>query len=94
MNKKESAPISKYVEIGTMSFPDFASSSIGTVAKFFLSKEKKSLFNAGKSIKACCAKVGSACTIKSTPILIKVDDDTWVQSHVLEAEITVERSSK
>ena len=86
--------ISKYVDFGTMRFADFASSKQGTVAKFFLSKDPESLFQAGKSLKSACTKVGSSCVIKSTRVLINTDETTWVQSHVLEAEITVSAPKK
>ena len=86
--------ISKYVELGTMRFPDFAASKKGTVAKYFLSTEPKSLFHAGKSIKAACAKAGSLCVIKSKAILVNVSESNWVQTHVMEAEITVEAPNR
>jgi hypothetical protein len=79
---------SKYVDFGTMSFADFSKSELGSEAKFFLTCDPKSRAEVSKSLKSACHKAGSNCQIKTTDLLIKIDDLTWQQSHILEAEIT------
>jgi hypothetical protein len=79
---------SKYVEFGTMSFADFSKSEVGTVANFFLTSDPKSRSEVSKSLTSACSKVGASCQIKTTDLLVKVDDLTWQQTHTLRAEIT------
>ena len=79
---------SKYVDFGTMSFADFSKSELGTLAKFFLTCDHKSRDEVSKTLKSSCHKAGSNCQIKTTDFLIKIDDLTWKQSHILEAKIT------
>lgn len=61
---------SKYILMGSMTVPEFAASKVGTVAQFILSPyEHDSRFEAAKSIKSACHKVGSLCTQVTTPVL-------------------------
>lgn len=78
---------SKYVDFGTMSFADFSKSKIGTVAKYFLTSDPASRNEVSKSLKSACHKATSSCQISTIDIMVKIDDLTWKQSHVLEAVI-------
>lgn len=79
---------SKYVEFGTMSFADFSKSEVGTVASFFLTCDPKSRSEVSKSLTSACHKAGVNCKIKTTDLLVNIDNLTWKQSHTLRAEIT------
>jgi hypothetical protein len=79
---------SKYVDFGTMSFADFSKSESGTVAKFFLTCDPKSRDEVSKTLKSSCFRAGSNCQIKTTDLLVKIDELTWQQAHILEAKIT------
>lgn len=80
--------MSKYIDFGLMSIPEFAKSNVGTIAKFVLTLNPKSRTEVSKSIKSACTKYGSKCEIKTVDIMIKTDDVNWVQTHILEATIT------
>jgi len=79
--------ISKYVDFGTMTFAEFSKSKVGTKAKFLLTCEKNAREEVSKTLKASCYRAKTKCKISSVELLVKENDTTWQQSHILETEI-------
>jgi hypothetical protein len=79
---------SKYVDFGTMSFAHFSKSELGTVAKFCLTCVPNSRDEVSIILESACHNAGSSCQITTTDLLVKIDELTWQQTHILEAKIT------
>lgn len=86
--------MSKYIEFQSMTMATFARSPAGTVAHFFLVPGSKARHEIGKSLKSACSRSGTTCTMETTELLVQQDDETWLKSRIIRAEITGETVNK